>query len=332
VALALVFLFAFAEFEMASLLGIKTWTVSLFDAQAGGLVLSESLRRVLLPALCELAVLGAALAILFQAQRLPGRFDAARPSRSALVRGAAWAYLVVAAVVVSIVPLMIVLRGTWSGIGTLARDFVMSRDILSSLLFALVAAGCAYLLAGLFVGAKGGLSWACALSAPGLLGPLVLALIVLSVFQFSPLRKLYDTPLPLACALTLLFLPFALLLRMLLSAWRPNEALHAAELLRQSGDAPVRRRGERVVRFIRARGRFWVLFLLFTWAYFDLTASSILAPSKMTPVFVRLYNLMHYGQISVLSAMVCVAVCVPLLILAIAGGARALYLRAQGDG
>jgi len=29
---AFVFLFAFGEFEIASLLGVKTWTVALFDA------------------------------------------------------------------------------------------------------------------------------------------------------------------------------------------------------------------------------------------------------------------------------------------------------------
>src|ERR1019366_3547076 len=38
-AFAVVFLCAFAEFEMASLMVVKSWTVALFDAHAGGIAL-----------------------------------------------------------------------------------------------------------------------------------------------------------------------------------------------------------------------------------------------------------------------------------------------------
>jgi ABC-type Fe3+ transport system permease subunit len=75
------------------------------------------------------------------------------------------------------------------------------------------------------------------------------------------------------------------------------------------------------------RSRFWVLALLFYWAYFDLTASAILAPPGMTPVTVRLYNLMHYGRTAVLSAMVMVSFAVPVVLAAAAGLGQGRLLR-----
>jgi hypothetical protein len=42
----------------------------------------------------------------------------------------------------------------------------------------------------------------------------------------------------------------------------------------------------------------------------------------MTPVTVRLYNLMHYGQIAALSAMTCAAFAAPIFIILLALGTR----------
>ena len=71
-AFAVVFLLAFQEFEIASLMGITSgdahspvsWTVWIFDAHAGGLPLAESLRYALLPLGFELLILLPALAVL----------------------------------------------------------------------------------------------------------------------------------------------------------------------------------------------------------------------------------------------------------------------------
>src|SRR5207249_1733823 len=120
-------------------------------------------------------------------------------------------------------------------------------------------------------------------------------------------RAGYDSPLPLLIALTILLLPFALLLRSLLHALRAGSAIHLATLLREASRGGLRRNGGRLQWELQTRKRFWMGFLLFCWAYFDLTASSLLAPSGMTPVFVRLYNLTHYGQSAVLSALMCAA-------------------------
>jgi len=334
VAFALVFLFAFAEFELTSFFGIGSWTVFLFDAQVGGLLLSESLRLAFLPVLCEALVLLLAMVILFGTRRLPGAPTRDRTRLGPGARGLVWGYLTLAAGAVSAVPLVIILGGAIQGLGALKEHLVLGMDIGASILFAVGAACCAYLFAGWFLkrsafdrSGRGRLVGAYLISVPGLLGALLLSLLVLSLFQAPALQAARDTPVPLLLALVLLLLPFALLLRLLLHAFRPGEPLAAAGMLRSSSSPAVRGQGRQLVWEMKLRGRFWVAFLLFCWAYFDLTASTLLAPLRMTPVFMRLYNLMHYGQTTVRSAMVSVAFCVPLLVLLAAGGARDIWVR-----
>ena len=52
-AAGILLLLAFQEFELASLLGVVSWTVWLFDAQAGGLMLRASLQYALVPLFVE---------------------------------------------------------------------------------------------------------------------------------------------------------------------------------------------------------------------------------------------------------------------------------------
>lgn len=111
----------------------------------------------------------------------------------------------------------------------------------------------------------------------------------------------YNTPLPLFVTLTLILLPFALLLRLLRRLTRPGAALHLAGLV-----------SDRRLRWqLDGRKTYWAGFLLFCWAYFDLTAAALLAPPGMTTVAVRVFNLMHYGRTPALSAMLCAAVAAP---------------------
>jgi hypothetical protein len=157
-------------------------------------------------------------------------------------------------------------------------------------------------------------------SVPGLLGALVLSLIVLALFQIPALRPAYDTLVPLLLALTLLLLPMALLLRWILDATRPGSAVFIASQLDHR---------EGLWR-LDGRRRFASWALLFCWAFFDFTAASILAPVGFTPVFVRLHNLMHYGQTAVLSAMVCAAFATPLAVLLLTGAVVRFYARHHG--
>jgi hypothetical protein len=132
------------------------------------------------------------------------------------------------------------------------------------------------------------------------------------------LRAFYDTPLPLGLALIFLVLPLAFLLAAL---WQqPDPALHIA---RQIGS-------RRLIWELETRPRAVAAGILFCWAYFDFTASSILAPTGLTPVFVRLHNLAHYGQTAALSAMMLAAFATPILVLLLTGTAWRFYARAHG--
>ena len=325
-----VFLLAFGEFEIASLLQVRAWTVTVFDAHAGGVPLSQSVRLALLPAACEALVLGGALLLLFGGGGHP-RIRAAQPAGKPCrwTRPLVIAALVAAAAAVSGVPLWTVMRGTLAGLSQVLRSVGLWNELAATTLFAAGAAACAYLVADLFLRAgRRPLAAVLAACAPGLMGTLVLALVIMAAFQMPGLRALRDSPAPLVLCLALLLLPVALMLTALAHALLPGRGIHAARLLAAAGSATVRRRGAELERRMRGSGRFWTVFLLFCWAYFDVVASSILSPSRTNPVFALLYNQMHYGQIAMLSAWVLVAFCVPIVALAVGAAVRGLARRA----
>jgi ABC-type Fe3+ transport system permease subunit len=155
----------------------------------------------------------------------------------------------------------------------------------------------------------------------GLLGPLVLSLVILAAVQWPGIRCLRDTPIPLVITLGLVLLPAAVVLRLALEMTRSGAALHLAMLM------PPSRAARELVWKLKTSGKFRAVVLLFIWAYWDLTTSAILAPVGMTPVTVRLYNLMHYGQTAALSAMLCAAFLAPLLVLLAIFGTRRWWAR-----
>ena len=319
-AFAVVFLCAFAEFEMASLMGVKSWTVTLFDGNAGGGALSESLRHMLGPLLCEVAAVATVVIVLGKHRVKP----ASRPAIRAKTSWFAWFYLIMAFVFVLMIPASMVLWGTVRGFRLLLENFVLSREIVSSLLFASGAT----LLASVAVfwlgrstshGGLGSIIGKAILAIGvclGLLGPLLLSLAVLAAVQLPGLLPLRDTPVPLVITLALVLLPLAFVLKRVLELIGYRSSLHLVRLMPKS--PPARELKWR----LSTSGKFWIVVLLFVWAYWDLTASAILAPIGMTPVTVRLYNLMHYGQIAALSAMTCATFAAPILLFMLALGTR----------
>ena len=306
----LVFLFAFTDFELASLWSLKTWPVALFDAQAGGLVLGASLRLAALPLAIETAV----LALILRAPALSLAPNGAGKAPGRIARPALLAYLGGAALLACAWPLLFVTAQAVAGFRAVAENFILANDLAASLAFAVGAALGAWLLAAWIANRRRA---ALTLALPGLLGALLLALFVLTAFQFPALHPAYDTPLPLLLALTLLLLPFALPLRWLLDASRRAPALHLARL----AGSPA------LIWRLDTRRRWLAAFLLFCWAYFDFTAGSILAPVGLTPVFVRLHNLAHYGQTAVLSAMFLAAFAAPVAVLLLTAPAARWYAR-----
>jgi hypothetical protein len=349
----LVFLLAFADFEVASLWTIKTWTVAIFDAQTGGMNLRETLRLAALPVVVQILVLAP---LLLRAAVSPMRVG----HRCGSGAGAMLAFtcLVLAALVVCAVPLILVAGQAVAGLPAIMENFVLGNEIGASVLFALGAATMANGLIRVAHSSRvlvlasredellkpcatktdrqarservtkaregGTRSPALGTSAlpgvPGLLGSLVVSLCVLAIFQMPLLRAAYDTPLPLLLALTIILLPLALLLDVLLLMRRMSPMRHIA---RQLGS-------RRLAWVLEWQPQIGAFALLFCWAYFDFTASSILAPVGMTPVFVRLHNLAHYGQTAVLSAMMLAAFATPAVLLLLTVAAGRIYARRDG--
>ena len=308
IAFVLVFIFCFSEFELASMWTIKTWGVTIFDRHAGGLPPSESLRLTTLPAAIQTCLLLVVAVLLARGQwsRMPG-------NRVVTLRaGARWfsgGYLAAGVLGILVAPVVTVLASGFPGFSSLFQNFAAARDVGASFLFAFAASCSVTFLAWLL--AKRTLL-ALVFAVIGLFGALPIALVMVALFQAPLLRSLYDTPLPLLLALTLILFPTAWLLRSTLRAVRPGPALHLAQILAN----------RRLVWDLKAGREFWAAYLLFCLAYFELTASAIAAPVGMTPVVVRLFNLMHYGRTAVLSALLCVSLLAPLALLVFAFAGR----------
>lgn len=330
---ALVFLLSFQEFEIASLMGTTTWTKWLFNVQAGGLLLSQSWRYATIPLTWETLILLPALLVILMSRYLPSTPELASSSLSGRARWLAGCYLAASVAAVCVVPAFLVIRGVAGGFGLLWRDQHLRLEILKEILrsgtMAVVAAAIAFGVTAWVLSVRGRrmsprvqIVAAVLLSLPGLAGPLILGLSVLHFFQHSMFQKLYDTPLALLVAQVLFLVPRAFLLQLFLRALQPAEALHLAGLLHHSPFEGQQRAARELNWNLKLRGCFWGIVLLCNWAYLDLTISSLLAPTGMVAAPVRLYNLMHYGQSSLLSAMLVTTIAVPVLFVLILMAAR----------
>ena len=123
VAGGIVFLLAFTDFELASLWSLKTWTVALFDAQAGGLALRESLRLAALP----LGIEALALAALLWRADFPSAQPAATPAPASRTRGVLGAYLALAALGASVLPLLLIAAQAATGFRAVVENFILAR-------------------------------------------------------------------------------------------------------------------------------------------------------------------------------------------------------------
>lgn len=323
-AAAVVFLFAFQEFETASLMGTTTWTVWLFDAQAGGLMLVRSLRAALLPAGCELLVLILLLVFAFRSQFLPGPAKQHSVRPPVWLQWLAWGLPLAGCVVVLAVPLALIGRDMFQGLLAVLVDRQVYEEIFIAVGFGLASAVPATLAAGLLlrVALRGTANGAALtvraariscvlLSIPGMIGSLAVSLGLLWLFQRPVLNAAYDTTFPTVLALFLYLLPRALLLLLLFEAVTRQQGVHTVRLLQSAPDPARRNTAAELLWQMRYRRYFLVAGILCIWGYLELTPVSILAPPGVTSAPVRLYNLMHYGRSMVLSAMVMLAMLVP---------------------
>jgi ABC-type Fe3+ transport system permease subunit len=336
-AFAVIFLSAFQEFEIAALMGITagdvqspaSWTVWLFNWQAGGPALSESLAYAVMPLVCELVLIVPVLVLLGSWMSSPWNVeanpDAGGPNQ--LVSGA---FLTVATLLVAGGPTLIVMRGALRGLHSQAA----SGPLLPEIGIAAAIASTTVLFIFALCAAALGLSprkWrgsiVSLLSLPGALGSLVLSLGILWLFQLPGLQAFSQSLVPLILAVTLVLLPRSLILTAVLGSGRRAQAAHCAHLLAQSPSAPQRRAAARLIDELEVRRFFWAAVLVWYWAYWELTAPSILAPPAATPFVVRMYNFMHYRQDDPLSVMIVASILVPLVAIAVLAAGRRFVVR-----
>ena len=294
IAFAAVFFFAFHEFELASLLGMETWPVRLFDEHAGGLPWKDTLALATAPLVVQLGFVSMLVVLLrrLPQERLPDSFH----HHTRFSRSVSRALAVVSAGTVTLLPLCYLAPQAISGMSAVVRSFPLAREVAASSCFALSGAVTA-LLASRYLGWKRGILFA----VPGYFGPLAVAL--LTARLTTPLPFFYNSPGPLILAITLIVLPLAVLLQHLArreSSWAP------AYLARST-------RGWKPLWYSSGRVQFGIASLLFLCGWFELTASAILAPPGMTTTATRLHNLMHYGQSQGLTSMAVICFAVPFL-------------------
>ncbi len=309
VGIALVFFFAFQEFEIATTWNMRAWTVSLFDAQTGGLALRESLRLALLPLILQAALI-AMLAKGFHRDETPAEFRGPFTGRASAALAP-----VMLSVVFCCAPMFfaLVLTTQWAWRhGFKAFDIAPWREISNSLILSAAATLCAWLIAGWIACRRG---WRLVLMLPGLLGPLLSGLLLLALVQASPLHLLRDTAFPAVLGLALILLPYALLLRFGIEATCDRGALHIA----RSSDA------RRAVWHLDGWPRLCAVLMLFCFGYGDFTINTLLAPPQFTSVSARLLNLLHYGRSDALMMMFILAFAVPLSVALLTALAARFY-------
>lgn len=319
---ALMFLVAFQEFEIASMMLVPTWTVWLFDAQTGGLSITKSLQYAALPIPLETIVLVPAVLVFWQSHRLTPRpgHPAGSPSRL----GWLWCYLALSISLYGFIPWLLVLGDSWEGYSVLLSNRTLAGDILRGLAMALVSGTWAYLVVCWLQTSKPQtLLHRIVLPAgllaviTGLMGGLAVSLVLLYIFQLPVVYRLYDTPLPWLCGLVWFLAPRAWLVVLVLIAFQRREPIYLACLLTRSSQTQQKLGGQQLLWEMQWTRHFWGIVLICYWAYLDGTIAAMLAPAAWISAPTRMYNLMHYGHSSVLSAMVVVTFGLPLVGLAL---------------
>ncbi len=322
-ALGLMSLVAFQEFELAALLQTASWTDWFIAAQRVGLDRREMLIHAAWPVLIQLPLIAGV--IYWTAREHDSNSDQhEEPPVSRIFDWISTTYLLLAVICGCLIPLGILSTNLFSGIKLL----VSQRSQLTGLTYEMIIAGAVSVFAAVTAWSLSRsltsnrkllpLQMICrTLLLPGLAGSLLLSLATVGLFQQSWLRQVYDTPLPWALVLTVWLLPRAVLVQIWIRSTSQTEGLHLAEMLSghaiastgigidgainiQSGVPAIR---ASALRFrLRDQPRLLAIGLLCYWAYLDLSSAYLLAPSGMPSGLVRLYNFMHFGRTSALSA------------------------------
>ena len=322
-------LISFQDFETAALIQVErhpvVWTVWLFDAHAGNQLLGQTLQLIVVPICIELLLLSPVLWLI--AQHTDQSSAPTNETAKASSTGSWWRLVTLpAAAVIAGWPIVVSLPEMMGGLRVLFADVGgMATQQFTTFGFSVSAA---LISLGIVVVLR---RWNHRLLTfvallPGLSGSLVLSLLLLRLFQFPGLNLMWDTWLPLLLGQSLLLLPRAWVLLLVLEALTEANKIHSARLL-NTGSHEQRKLGSRLLwRLLHLR---WLvaLALLCQWCTWDVTTASILRPVTVEPVVTRLYQEMHFSRTESLTALAAVTMAVPWVLAGTVLMLRKVYTR-----
>lgn len=293
---SLLCLFAFHDYEIASLMRIKHWTVNLFNAHAGGLVmnLKSSFKMVLLPLLTSVTLIFSTVYLLKNCNG--PRFIEGRKNKLS------YFILCLSTILLLIYPLLTI-SSSLNGIKDALSGKWMLSETVNSLALTIVSTICCIIISfGVLQFKKQTTLFA----IPGLLGALILGLVFISLFNLPVLSSIKQTIIPLCLAMIIYGLPFSILICLAIKKHIPEDN-RPIDLLHSKNRTVLK--WETIYLFATMAS-----IPLFCFLWFDLTLSSMLAPASVTTLFPRLYNLMHYSENEKLSATISLITLVPFII------------------
>jgi hypothetical protein len=304
VAWCLTALVTFQDFETAALVQVDrhpiVWTVWLFDANAGNQILSHSLRLIIAPVLVEILLLVPCLLLIGRSRDVSGGTSMLSHRIDGVItqpfdRWFAVAATLAGAALVVGWPVAVSLPELMSGMTALSGDAAgIVRQQTVTFGFSVTAAAIALSTVALLRRRNHSLLTSVCL-APGLAGSLALSLTLLWLFQLPGLRLLWDTWLPLLVGQSLLMLPRAWVLLLVLESVASVEALQSGQLLLRGGRS-LRSAGTRILWRMSHLKWLAAVVVLCHWCTWDVTTASILRPVTVEPVVTRLYREMHFSR------------------------------------
>ena len=330
-ALSVMALVSFQEFELTALLQTTGWTDWFIAAQRVGLDRQQMLASIIWPVGLQIPLLIGVW--IFGISDRSGKVM--RSADSVVVPSMASSrfsliYLIVAILYGCLIPLSVLSSNATEGMFQLimhsTRWIGLAREI--------GVASAVSLFAGVTTWLIGGIGWDrlnssrvmsfCGLwlLIPGLQGSLLLSLAMMELFQRTSLNLIYDTTIPWILTLIIWLVPRVVLMQSWLLNFTRMEEIHLAEMmLRQSNlstvndphhsnqiflhsdpSRPVVYQARRILFRLRDQPKILAIGLLCYWAYLDLSSAFLLAPIGMPSGLVRIYNFMHFGRSTTLSA------------------------------
>lgn len=318
-------LLCFQDFETAALLQINrhpiAWTVWLFDAHAAGEPLVNSLKYVARSVVFQLLLLLPIVLLLSKSWGRAGGEPTVlnRENRSPGGRGnlafkcQAGLFGIVSLFVVLLWPVWVNGGQLTEGVASLVSQNNLSPrlwQILISLTTCAIAAVLAIWICKVL--RESSLRWlVIVFLLPGLCGSLVVGLVLLALFQLPVANAIYDSWLPMLLGQTLLLIPRAWLLVVLLEVLSDTMAQHSARLMLSASSSQVQSNGQNLLWQMGGRRWLVAVVILTHWSFWDVSIVSTLRPVRFEPIVTRLYNEMHYGRTATLIAITVLSMLIP---------------------